>query len=81
MAAVTYHQAMAVANVPESRFCFGSPCRFIPLVDFTCHLLIPEVLRKGDTSQEGAWDRARTLVASRLNLTSPRWKRVKWVDQ
>jgi hypothetical protein len=46
---MTFPQAMEVAHAPQSRFAFGSPCRFIPRCDFTFHLLIPSLLRKGDT--------------------------------
>lgn len=74
MEAMTFHQAMSVAGEPQSRFFFGSPCRFIPRCDFTCHLLLPALLRKGDVTQQGWWDRGRVWVSTRLNRTSPRWK-------
>lgn len=65
---------MALASQPKSRFFFGSPCRFIARCDFTCHLLIPALLRKGNLAQQSAWDRGRLFVSLRLNQTSPRWK-------
>lgn len=73
---MTFREAMALASAPRSRFFFGSPCRFIPRCDFTCHVLVPSLLRKGDVTQESLWDRSRTLVARRLNATSPRWQTV-----
>lgn len=74
MEAMTFTEAMAVAGRPESRFFFGSPCRFIPRCDFTCHVLLPSVLRKGDTSNLSLWDQGRVWLSMRLNSTSPRWK-------
>lgn len=78
---MTYSEAISIAMEPESRFSFGSPCRYVPPLDFVVHLLVPEVLRKGDTSQQSLWDRSRTLLASRLRHTSPRWKRIEWADR
>lgn len=74
MEALTFAQAMTLAHAPVSRFFFGSPCRFVAHVDFTCHLLVPALLRKGNLAQQGCWDRARLLVSQRLNATSPRWQ-------
>lgn len=74
MEAITYRRALELASEPKSRFFFGSPCRFIPRVDFTCHLLVPALLRKGDLAQQSAWDRGRLFVSQRLNQTSPRWQ-------
>lgn len=71
---MNFSQAMTVAQSPESRFFFGSPCRFVARCDFTCHLLVPSLLRKGDLSQQSAWDRGRLFVSQRLNATSPRWR-------
>jgi hypothetical protein len=71
---MTFPQAMEVAHAPQSRFAFGSPCRFIPRCDFTFHLLIPSLLRKGDTTQLSTWDQGRVWLSLRLNSTSPRWK-------
>ena len=74
MSTMTFREAMALASQPKSRFFFGSPCRFIARCDFTCHLLIPALLRKGNLAQQGAWDRGRLFVSQRLNSTSPRWQ-------
>lgn len=74
MEALTYRRAREIAQAPRSRFCFGSPCRFIPRVDFTCHMLIPSLLRKGDTTQLSLWDQGRLFVSLRLMSTSPRWQ-------
>lgn len=71
---MTFREAMEVASEPRSRFFFGSPCRFVPQIDFTCHLLIPSLLRKGDTTQLSAWDHARLFLSLRLMRTSPRWQ-------
>ena len=65
---------MAIASQPRSRFFFGSPCRFVARIDFTCHLLIPALLRKGNLAQQSAWDRGRLFVSECLNSTSPRWQ-------
>lgn len=74
MEAMTYRQAMQIAEAPRSRFVLGSPCRFIPRCDFTCHMLIPAVLRSGDVTQQSVWDRGRLFVSKRLMATSPRWQ-------
>jgi hypothetical protein len=74
MEAMTFRQALEVAQAPKSRFFFGSPCRFIPRVDFTCHMLVPSLLRKGDTTQLSLWDQGRVFLSLRLMQTSPRWQ-------
>lgn len=71
---MTFREALAIAQAPRSRFFFGSPCRFVARCDFTCHLLVPALLRKGDLAQRSAWDRGRLFVSERLNRTSPRWQ-------
>lgn len=76
MEAMTFSQAMEVAESPVSRFFFGSPCRFVPRCDFTFHVLLPSVLRSGDTSQLSMWDHGRLWLSLRLSLTSPRWGRL-----
>jgi hypothetical protein len=76
MEAMTFHQAMEIADSPVSRFFFGSPCRFVPRIDFTCHLLVPALLTKGDVTQQSAWDRGRLFVSQRLMSTSPRWQKL-----
>lgn len=78
MKAMTFTEALEIAHAPQSRFFFGSPCKYIARCDFTCHLLIPTLLRKGDVSQQSAWDRRRLFVSQRLNQTSPRWR---WLTQ
>jgi hypothetical protein len=45
-------------------------------VDFTCHVVIPSVLRKGDTEQGSLWDRSRVAFSRYLSRTSPRWQHV-----
>lgn len=74
MEAITYRRALEMARKPRSRFFFGSPCRFIPRVDFTCHVFLPSVLRKGDTTQLSLWDQGRVWMSLRLMSTSPRWQ-------
>lgn len=71
---MTFHRAMELAQPPVSRFAFGSPCRFIPRCDFTFHMLIPSLLRKGDTTQLSLWDQGRVWLSMRLVSTSPRWQ-------
>lgn len=71
---ITYREAKELAAAPRSRFVLGSPCRWIPRVDFTCHMLIPAILRSGDTTQQGRWDRGRLFLSRRLVATSPRWQ-------
>jgi hypothetical protein len=74
MEAMTFRQAMQVAQPPRSRFVFGSPCRFVPRIDFTCHVFVPSLLVKGDTTQLSLWDQCRVFVSQRLVSTSPRWQ-------
>jgi len=74
MKAITYTEAIEIAAEPKSRFAFGSPCRFVARIDYTCHVLIPQLLRKGDTSQLSLWDQGRLFVSLKLNSTSPRWQ-------
>jgi hypothetical protein len=71
---MTFSQAMSIASEPRSRFCFGSPCRFVPRVDFTCHLFVPTLLTKGDTTNLSTWDHCRLWLSQRLVSTSPRWQ-------
>lgn len=75
---MTFREALEIAEAPRSRFCFGSPCRFVARIDFTCHLLIPALLQAGNLAQQGAWDRGRLFVSKRLVRTSPRWQ---WLAQ
>jgi hypothetical protein len=69
-----YQLAKSLAQEPRSRFVLGSPCRWIPVVDFTVHFAFPTLLRSGDLAQGSLWDRARASVARRLVKTSPRWQ-------
>jgi hypothetical protein len=77
---ITYRQACQLAAEPRSRFVFGSPCRWIPRVDFTCHVFVPTLLRKGDTTQQSLWDRGRLALSQRLIATSPRWQHLAGVS-
>jgi hypothetical protein len=82
MEAMTFTQAMQMAQPPVSRFVFGSPCRFVPRCDFTFHMLVPALLRKGDTTNLSTWDHGRLWLSARLNSTSPRWQHlVNWRDR
>lgn len=49
---------------PESRFMWGSPCRFIRSIDIMVHVLLPAMLEDGHPT----W-------AVYLRTTSPRWGR------
>lgn len=49
---------------PVSRFKFGSPCRFIRILDILIHIVIPEFL-----------EQRFPRVARYLRNTSPRWGR------
>lgn len=71
---MTFAQAMEMAQSPVSRFFFGSPCRFVARIDFTCHLFVPALLRKGDTTNLSTWDHCRVFLSACLNSTSPRWQ-------
>lgn len=71
---MNFREAMAIASQPQSRFFFGSPCRFVPRCDFTCHLFVPALLRKGDTTNLSTWDHCRVWLSAQLNSTSPRWQ-------
>lgn len=71
---MSFHQAIEVAQSPVSRFFFGSPCRFVARIDFTCHLFVPALLTKGDTTNLSTWDHARLWLSDRLVSTSPRWQ-------
>ena len=49
---------------PQSRFAWGSPCRFVRRIDFAVHVVLPEML-----------DEAYPELATYLRSTSPRWGR------
>jgi len=53
-----------VEKKPESRFWFGSPCRFIRTLDVLVHIVLPEAI-------ESIFPR----TAKYLRTTSPRWGR------
>ena len=60
----TLHRLSHYELTPESRFWFGSPCRFVRWLDLVAHIVVPEFL-------EGKFPR----VSSYLRKTSPRWGR------
>ena len=49
---------------PESRFWFGSPCRFVRRIDILVHIVLPELL-----------ENRLPKLALHLRKTSPRWGR------
>jgi hypothetical protein len=49
---------------PQSRFWFGSPCRFVRRIDVLVHIVMPELI-----------ERRFPKTAIRLRNTSPRWGR------
>ncbi len=51
-----------VETPPESRFWFGSPCRFVRRIDILVHIVLPELL-----------EHRVPKLALRLRKTSPRW--------
>ena len=53
---------------PQSRYPFGSPCRFVRSIDFAVHVLLPEMLYE-----------RHPIWACYLRTTSPRWGR-SWRD-
>lgn len=58
-------QSLKRVELPaSSRFKFGSPCRFVRILDIFIHIIIPEILEK-----------VFPRVASYLRNTSPRWGR------
>lgn len=60
--AISY--AQLTERPPQSRYFFGSPCRFIRTLDMAVHVVLPELI-------------ANKLpgLASYLRSTSPRWGR------
>lgn len=54
----------AVEKPPQSRFRFGSPCRFVRQIDVLVHIVLPELL-----------ERPFPGMAKFLRRTSPRWGR------
>ena len=60
----TLRKLRQVELTPESRFWFGSPCRFVRAIDVLVHVVLPE------------WIEDLTPgVAVYLRRTSPRWGR------
>lgn len=53
-----------VEDPPESKFWFGSPCRFIRRIDVLMHIVLPELI-----------EARMPKLAVRLRKTSPRWGR------
>jgi len=51
----------------ESKFWFGSPCRFVRRIDILVHIVLPEFLEK-----------RVPRLAFRLRKASPRWGRSWW---
>jgi len=49
---------------PISRWRFGSPCRFVRVVDFAVHVVAPDLLAS-----------RAPRIANYLRRTSPRWGR------
>lgn len=66
----TLRLARSVERMPVSRFRFGSPCRFVRVLDLAVHLVLPELCERVGALR----------VARYLRSTSPRWGRSwrKW---
>lgn len=66
----TLRFARLAERSPVSRFRFGSPCRFVRIIDLMIHLMLPELLERVGALR----------VARYLRGTSPRWGRSwrKW---
>lgn len=47
---------------PQSKFWFGSPCRFVRRIDVLVHIILPELIEK-----------RMPKTTARLRRTSPRW--------
>ena len=60
----TLHLLRAVEMPAQSRFWFGSPCRFVRQVDVFVHIVLSELL-----------ERRLPKFAAYLRRTSPRWGR------
>jgi hypothetical protein len=58
----TFELLRHVESPPDSRFWFGSPCRFVRRIDLLVHIVMPELI-----------ETRMPKVASRLRKTSPRW--------
>ena len=66
----TLRLARFAERMPVSRFRFGSPCRFVRVIDLTVHLVLPELCERVGALR----------IARYLRSTSPRWGRSwrKW---
>ena len=60
----TLRRLRRVELTPESRFWFGSPCRFVRLIDVFVHIVLPEWIED-----------LVPRFAVYLRRTSPRWGR------
>jgi len=60
----TLRKLRNVELTPESRFWFGSPCRFVRSIDIFVHIVLPEWVED-----------SMPRFASYLRRTSPRWGR------
>jgi hypothetical protein len=60
----TFRRLRHVELTPESRFWFGSPCRFIRYLDISVHIVIPELI-----------ENSLPRLSKYLRRTSPRWGR------
>ena len=63
---LTYLREMARIHeqAPTSRYWFGSPCRFVRVIDFAVHVWLPAAISE-----------RHPYVAAYLRTTSPRWGR------
>ena len=64
----TFALLREVEKPPQSKFWFGSPCRFVRQIDLLVHIVVPELL-----------ERHLPKTANYLRSTSPRWGR-SWRD-
>ena len=62
--AATLSFARATEERPQSRFVWGSPCRFVRAIDVAVHVLLPGMLEEKYPE-----------LATYLRSTSPRWGR------
>jgi len=60
----TLRRLRHVELTPESRFWFGSPCRFVRYLDIVIHIVLPELL-----------ENSLPRFSMRLRDSSPRWGR------
>jgi hypothetical protein len=60
--------ARTTESRPQSRFFFGSPCRFVRSIDYAVHIVLPEMVEE-----------RHPMWACYLRTTSPRWGKA-WRD-